>query len=172
MFALENLEIGCCRFHVFDMSDQRHLKRLTAVWEKQPVYFVTSCTAARRPLLSNASVHEILLAEWKGLRERHGWAVGRYVIMPDHVHFFMMPLSDGAKPLSSVIGKWKEWSAKQILKLSGQAAPLWQPEFFDHLVRSAESRAEKWAYVRENPVRAGLVIRAEDWPFAGAVDFD
>jgi len=58
------------------------------------------------------------------------------------------------------------------LKLSGQAAPLWQPEFFDHLVRSAESRAEKWAYVRENPVRAGLVIRAEDWPFAGAVDFD
>ena len=40
------------------------------------------------------------------------------------------------------------------------------------LVRSAEFRAEKWAYVRENPVRAGLVIRAEDWPFAGAVDFD
>jgi REP element-mobilizing transposase RayT len=117
-------------------------------------------------------VQEILLAEWTGLRERHGWAVGRYVIMPDHVHFFMMPLSDGAKPLSSVIGKWKEWSAKQILKLSGQAAPLWQTEFFDHLVRSAESRAEKWAYVRENPVRAGLVIRPEDWPFAGAVDFD
>ena len=117
-------------------------------------------------------MHEILLAEWKGLRERHGWAVGRYVIMPDHVHFFIMPLSDAAKPLSSVIGKWKEWSAKQILKLSGQAAPLWQPEFFDHLVRSAESRAEKWAYVRENPVRAGLVIRAESWPFAGAVDFD
>jgi hypothetical protein len=50
-------------------------------------------------------------------------------------------------------------------------APLWQPEFFDHLLRSGESMAEKWMYVRENPVRAGLVAQAEIWPYAGSVDF-
>ena len=61
---------------------------------------------------------------------------------------------------------------KTGLKTHAQAAPLWQPEFFDHLLRSRESRSEKWAYVRENPVRAGLVARAENWPFAGAVDFE
>ncbi|OYU99749.1 MAG: hypothetical protein CFE26_25115 [Verrucomicrobiales bacterium VVV1] len=92
--------------------------------------------------------------------------------MPDHVHFFAMPLPAEAKPLSVAVGKWKEWSAKKILKLHTEAGPLRQPEFFDHLLRSRESRAEKWSYVRENPVRAGLVARAEDWLFSGAVDFE
>jgi REP element-mobilizing transposase RayT len=155
-------------FRKFGISDARHLQRLAVVWEKQPVYFITTCVAARRPVLANGAMHEILLAEWKGLRARHGWAVGRHVVMPDHVHFFMMPERDGAKPLSAVIGKWKEWTAKQIMKIDRQAPPFWQPEFFDHLLRSRESRSEKWTYVRENPVRAGLVQRAEDWPFSGA----
>jgi putative transposase len=86
------------------MTDQRHLKRLAVGWEGQPVDFVTTCIAARRPLLAYAAVHAILLAEWKGLRERPGWAAGRDVIMPDHVHFSMMPLSDRAKPISAGLG--------------------------------------------------------------------
>lgn len=106
------------------------------------------------------------------MRDRHGWTVGRYVVMPDHVHFFVVPLLEGARPLSVAVGKWKEWTAKQILRTTNVAAPLWQPEFFDHLLRTEESRTEKWHYVRENPVRAGLVVRAEDWPYAGAIDFE
>jgi REP-associated tyrosine transposase len=45
--------------------------------------------------------------------------------------------------------------------------PLWQPEFFDHVLRNDESCSQKWEYVRENPVRAGLVPRADDWPYQG-----
>jgi putative transposase len=45
--------------------------------------------------------------------------------------------------------------------------PVWQRGFFDHLLRSEESYAQKWDYVRENPVRAQLVERVEDWPYAG-----
>ena len=45
--------------------------------------------------------------------------------------------------------------------------PFWQKEFFDHVLRSDESYESKWLYVRENPVRAGLVSSAEDWPCAG-----
>jgi REP-associated tyrosine transposase len=44
---------------------------------------------------------------------------------------------------------------------------LWQPGFFDHILRSGESYAEKWNYVRENPVRAGVVKNADDWPYQG-----
>ena len=44
-----------------------------------------------------------------------------------------------------------------------------QRGFFDHLLRSAESYGQKWNYVRENPVRAGLVEKAEDWPYAGEI---
>ena len=46
---------------------------------------------------------------------------------------------------------------------------IWQRGFFDHLLRSAESYGQKWNYVRENPVRAGLVAQPEDWPYAGEI---
>jgi len=92
--------------------------------------------------------------------------------MPDHVHFFVSPVSTGKKSLSAVIGKWKEWSAKRILKSLDSGGPLWQPEFFDHLMRSEDSRSEKWDYVRQNPVRAGLAASADQWPYAGFIDFE
>jgi serpin B len=46
---------------------------------------------------------------------------------------------------------------------------FWQPGFHDHLLRSDESYAAKWDYVFQNPVRAGLVSHAEDWPYAGEI---
>jgi len=154
------------------MTAFRHLQRLSCVWEKHPVYFVTACVAGRRKMLGTSRVHECLVGEWAEMRERHGWAVGRYVVMPDHVHFFLAPVPGGARPLSTAVGKWKEWTARSIMRTTGISAPIWQPEFFDHVLRSSESRTEKWNYVRENPVRGGLVLRAEDWPFAGAIDFE
>ena len=57
-------------------------------------------------------------------------------------------------------------------KVMGQAEtarPIWQRGFFDHLLRSAESYGQKWNYVRENPVRARLVAKPEDWPYAGEI---
>ena len=96
----------------------------------------------------------------------HGWSVGRYVIMPDHVHFFTRPEPD-AKPLGAFVRDWKKWTSKGIGVAKKLTAPIWQPEFFDHVLRSADSYAEKWDYVRQNPVRAGLVATADDWPFAG-----
>ncbi|HSP44953.1 MAG TPA: hypothetical protein VLO30_03075, partial [Chthoniobacterales bacterium] len=47
--------------------------------------------------------------------------------------------------------------------------PVWQRRFFDHVLRSDESYTQKWNYVRENPVRAGLVMNATDWPYAGEI---
>ena len=154
------------------MGDPQHLRRLGDVWLKQPVYFITTCVAGRRPLLADEKVHLILREEWQGMSKRHGWAVGSYVIMPDHVHVFLAPHPGLAQPLSKAMGKWKEWTAKRALVPGQDAAPLWQPEFFDHLLRSAESQAMKWDYVRHNPVSAGLVARPEEWPYAGSIDFE
>lgn len=103
--------------------------------------------------------------------KRYGWSVERYVIMPDHVHFFAMPAPETNKSIELTVGKWKEWTAKRILKRLGMAAPLWQSAFFDHLLRSGESYREKWDYVRENPMRAGLVKDASQWPYGGWIDF-
>ena len=53
--------------------------------------------------------------------------------------------------------------------LSCHTGELWQPGFFDHVLRSEESYVEKWQYVLENPVRAGLVKELEQWPYQGEI---
>jgi REP element-mobilizing transposase RayT len=94
--------------------------------------------------------------------------------MPDHVHFFCRPERD-AKTLSQFVGPWKSYTSRKINALGGPrstpaATTLWQREFFDHVLRSSESYSEKWNYVRDNPVRAGLVSSADDWPYAGEIE--
>jgi len=91
--------------------------------------------------------------------------------MPDHVHFFTSPCSETPSSLSRVVGKWKEWTAKRLLAHLAANAPLWQEEFFDHVLRSRESYSEKRDYVENNPVRARMVVHASDWPYAGSIHF-
>ena len=102
--------------------------------------------------------------------------VGAYVIMPDHVHFFCTPQPD-SKTLSQFVGAWKSWTSRRIGTLSQPKSasdpaskPIWQSEFFDHLIRSDESYGQKWDYVRDNPVRAGLAPTANAWKYAGEIE--
>jgi len=68
------------------------------------------------------------------------------------------------------MGSWKRFTSNQISERLGIDAPIWQKEFFDHLLRSEESTAQKWDYVRMNPVRAGLTDKWEDWPYRGEIN--
>ena len=96
----------------------------------------------------------------------HNVAVGRYVIMPDHIHFFVA--GDPDFKLGAWVGTLKRIVAKRVASPRSKDF-VWQRGFFDHILRSSESYSEKWNYVRDNPVRAGLVKTAEDWPYAGEV---
>jgi REP element-mobilizing transposase RayT len=152
------------------MPEHKRLRRLDIVWIEPPIYFVTVCAKDRRRILADAEVVSILRDELASARGRHGWSVGRYVAMPDHLHFFCASdETPDAASLSRFIGSFKEWSAKRMIA-AGLRAPIWQKQFFDHLLRSDESYENKWTYVRENPVRAGLVAKQDDWPCAGEID--
>ncbi|MGO9742742.1 MAG: REP-associated tyrosine transposase [Roseiarcus sp.] len=153
------------------MSPHTYLRRLDQVWLEAPIYFITTCAVARRPLFANPAAFAILTDELATARRRHGWRVGRYVVMPDHLHFFC---SEGGKDAPSTlprfVGSFKEWTAKRMAKATGAKPPIWQPEFFDHVLRSSESYEQKWRYVRDNPVRGGLVSSAEEWPWGGELN--
>jgi putative transposase len=137
--------------------------RLELIYLNQPLYFVTFCTRNRKRIPSLECAH----STFKKYAER-GFAqfavvVGRYAIMPDHVHLFVAVGSDST--LSLWVG-----GLKRAISVGLQIKHrLWQPGFFDHIVRSNESYAKKWEYVRENPVRAGLVKQTDDWPFQGEI---
>ena len=129
-------------------------------------YFVTFNTHNRLSLLARGEVHDVFQAFCIRAGD-HNIAVGRYVIMPDHIHLFVaFPLT--GLTLSEWIGGLKTILGKQLLRL-GIQKPHWQEGFFDHVLRSAESYSQKWNYVRMNPVRAGLCDDPEQWPYQGEV---
>jgi putative transposase len=148
---------------------RKHLRGLERVWIDWPIYFATTCAFHRRSILASEKVAKILTEEWRSAQNRHGWAIGRYVIMPDHVHFFCSAELD-AKSLPVFMQAWKQWTSKRIARELSFAGTVWQEEFFDHVLRSTESYSQKWDYVRENPVRAGLVRKSGDWPWYGEIE--
>jgi REP element-mobilizing transposase RayT len=88
------------------------------------------------------------------------------VVMPDHVHMIFMPLeTEGHETFSfeEIVGTIKGASAHSVNKALKRSGTVWQDESFDHVVRHAESMEQKIQYVRENPVRKGLVSRPEDY---------
>jgi putative transposase len=145
---------------------KQRLHRLSMLYVRSPIYFVTACTHDRRQLLTTEEVHEAFVRFAEEGPVHSAW-IGAYVLMPDHLHLFVatddqqITVAAWAKSLKNTISK--------ILRLNAVPAPHWQKAFFDHVLRSGESYSEKWNYVRNNPVRAGLAQKAEDWPFAGEI---
>jgi putative transposase len=140
--------------------------RLDEIFQRydEPVFFLTICTLHRRKFPSLRKVTEAF-ETYARCGTESGVAVGRYVLMPDHIHLFVCGDPEFR------LGEWVKGLKRAITSAFSkeERQDLWQPGFFDHLLRNDESYGQKWTYVYENPVRAGLVSKAEDWPFQGEV---
>jgi putative transposase len=142
------------------------LKRFEFVYQRGPIYFVTACTARRRSLLANKFVHDAFRVFAESASD-HGTWIGAYVLMSDHMHFFAA--FDDEHQTLSIWMKSLKGTLSSRFRATDLRPPFWQKGFFDHVLRSSESYAEKWHYVRENPVRAGLASNWEDWPYRGEI---
>ena len=125
--------------------------------------FVTFCKLNRDPF--PAAARDLILAH---CLHDNGKRIDleAAVVMPDHVHLLLTPLPDEqgmSHPLPLIMKLIKGISAHSINKLAGVSGPVWQEESFDHVVRSEKSFHEKLEYLRQNPVRKGLVERPEDY---------
>lgn len=150
----------------------KRLRRLKTIhtMRDRPLFFVTFCTESRQTILANKLIQDAFVSFCKQSPEKININVGKYVIMPDHIHVFVS--AEGSQTLSKWVGGLKRhlaWVLKDYRASGPQNKKLWQKGFFDHLMRSRESYSEKWAYVEQNPVRAGLVQQATKWPFMGEV---
>ena len=84
-----------------------------------------------------------------------------WCVMPNHVHAVLQPMGDHDLP--AILHSWKSFTAHAINKLLGRSGPVWQSEYYDHLVRDQQDLIHHVAYVRENPVVAGL----RGWKWVG-----
>ena len=124
------------------------------------IQYVSMNVSRRRPLLADMASSAAILAGWT---RANYWRVGRYVLMPDHLHLFCAPAIFPPTPLKQWVEYWRSEATRHWPR--PKEKPIWQKDFFDRQLRSGESYREKWDYVWHNPVRAGLVDRPEDWPY-------
>ena len=142
------------------------LHRLEQLHVEYPVYFITFCTYKRMGTLANPQIHSACM-EFFAEALKWNIFVGRYILMPDHVHLFVK-LPPPAENLSDWVKSFKNFLSKELRK-NGTPSPHWQKGFFDHVLRSSESYSRKWLYVVENCVRAGLVKDWTAWPYQGEI---
>jgi len=128
------------------------------------VVFMTACTLKRRAILASHRIHQTIVSAWGGAST---WLVGRYVVMPDHIHFFCAPNGNDIPSLERWIRYWKSIVTKGI---GAKGGDVWQRDHRDRQLRSVESYADKWEYVRRNPVRHGYCDNPDEWPYQGELN--
>jgi REP element-mobilizing transposase RayT len=89
-----------------------------------------------------------------------------WCVMPNHVHVLFKLASDSS--LGTVIRSWKGSSALETNRLLDRAGPLWMADYFDRFIRDLDHLHDCRAYIRNNPVKAGLCAHPEDWLFSSA----
>jgi REP-associated tyrosine transposase len=111
-----------------------------------PLYFLTTCTIHRQKIRDLGTPHRALEACIRRARDEFGVAVGRYVMMPDHLYLFVRGGHDFDLP------QWVNGLKRAISLPVGatKKRPLSQPGFFDHILRNDESHSQKWGYARES----------------------
>lgn len=155
--------VGCRNdYIVFMKLDRNHPVRGRAQSPASPtIVLVTVTTKNNVKWLANQGVHLHLRTVWQSAT---AWKVGRYLIMPDHILLFA---ADNASKLK--VEEWVRYWKSRFSRLHGRPELRWQPGHSDTRIRTQQSAEQKWAHIRDNPVRHGLVESASDWPFQGEV---
>ncbi len=129
------------------------------------IVFVTVCTNKKKDILCREKAHELILDAW---RRSESWEVGCYIVMSDHIHLFVSPSVRDYPELKKWVQYWKMLVSREWPWPDEQ--PIWQKSFWDTQLRTGERYSEKWEYVRQNPVRKGLVTCPENWPYHGELN--
>ena len=129
------------------------------------IIFLTICSKDRKNIFARGDAAGAIVG---GCQAANSWLVGRYVIMPDHIHLFCAP---NRLPIVA-LDQWVKY-AKNIASRHWprpEEHPVWERHFWDTQLRDGDSYDAKWDYVVNNPVRAGLVEKPEDWPYHGELN--
>ena len=128
----------------------------------QHVYFITTTTADRYPHFADPGRASIAC---RVIEAEATWGDARlmsWVLMPDHWHG-LVQLGD-CDYLSLVVNRFKSLATK-ALRAGGTTHPVWARSYFERAVRADQDLATIARYLIANPIRAGLVSRAGDYPF-------
>jgi putative transposase len=128
-------------------------------------YFLTFCTDKRSRAFAARSTVELAWREILHSADRRAFEAIAYVFMPDHVHLLVSG-RDAASDLRAFVHLAKQRTAFEYARTSG--LKLWQPSYWDRVLRDEESTWAVIRYMCDNPARARLVRTAREYEFLGS----
>ncbi|OYW17131.1 MAG: hypothetical protein B7Z55_13140 [Planctomycetales bacterium 12-60-4] len=145
--------------------------------QEKHIHYVTFSCYKRRKFLEPDAAKRIVIGQLGSRLARHNGSCLGFVVMPDHVHALIWFPEPGQ--LSPFMNKWKDQTSLAIKELYSQqftnywsripnSDPIWQARYYGFNIWTRTKVDEKLNYMHLNPVEAGLVQRADEWPWSSA----
>ena len=148
--------------------------RLKRYYGHDHLHFLTCGCYHRQPWLAQSRRRDLFLEILEQVRRRYRFVVVGYVIMPEHIHLLISEPERGTP--STIMQVVKQRFARRVPRrkrstpAQGQLWPdpphVWQHRFYDFNVWSERKRIEKIRHMHRNPVKRGLVLEPEQWPWS------
>jgi putative transposase len=132
-------------------------------------YFLTTCSAFRRPLFLNAALASEVIGQLLHDAGLFEFAVLAYCAMPDHLHALLEAQSEQSD-FQVFVKRFKQSTGFMYRQKAKE--PLWQHGYHERILRNDEASPAVVRYILENPIRAGLVKTIGEYPFAGSGVYD
>ena len=129
------------------------------------IVFLTTVTRGRQPLFAPQDNVDLWWDNLRTTRTFCPFKLWAYAILPNHIHLLLQPT--GGRDFSQIINSTKsnftkDYKARQKIAHSVSLS-LWQPRFWDHIIRDAEDLERHFEYIHYNPIKHSLVTRPEDY---------
>ena len=167
------------------MTDYKHWRNIA---DNQSLCFITTGLEVPAPLLAEPANAKMLLSALDFYRRKFGFLLHAFVIMPEHIHLLLQLL--GTVELPKLIADFKRYTSKQLLQwctdnhrtdllaafaergaIDGEKHSVWERSFRSVPIWGAKAALTKIEYIHGNPVRRGLAVLPEDWPYSSATAY-
>jgi putative transposase len=159
---------------------------LKRIYGRGHLHFLTFSCYQRLPLLGTVQARNLFVEELREVRERYGFLLVGYVVMPEHVHLLIGEPKGGTP--STVLQLLKQRVSRKMRKNERHASEgelrlpfseerdvlprFWQPRFYDFNVYSGSKKREKLEYMHANPVHRGLVKNPGAWVWSSFLFYE
>ena len=124
-------------------------------------YFFTVVTAGRRPVFADVEACDGLRNALRRTAEGRPFTVDAVVVLPDHLHcLWTLPPGD-----ADYATRWRLIKTR-VTRTHGGGRSLWQPRYWEHLIRDESDYRQHVEYIHYNPVKHGYVTQASEWPYS------
>jgi len=136
--------------------------RTRRIADRDRIFFLTT-TLQRGVAFLSARERTVILNVLRDLRTRGDFCIYAYVVMPNHLHLLLWP---DKLPLIRIMRDLKSRTGYAIAQSRKTSGSIWQPRYFDNIIRRVKYFWEKLDYIHENPVTAGLAKHPQDWEWS------